>query len=221
MEPSQLIVLDSPMENNMRQTGILATGAHDSGRCISDTGGVMLEGKGFWHRASSYILDCILMNVLGVANVITAAMLLALVNALASPDLIPVRNTDVFDTAVSIASFIVYFSIFEWLFGATPGKAISKLRVVMLDGSPCTIAAALARGGARLVDGLMFGLVAALNMRYPQNQRWGDKIAHTLVVSSNDPGIRQSLSWWRFGLAAIVFWALQSLIILLGFLWFA
>lgn len=221
MEQSQLIKFDSTTEGNVRQTSIPIIGTHDSGYCGSDSGGTVLEGKGFWHRASSYILDCVFMNVWGVASGLMAAMLLAFINVLQGPDLIPVRNTEVFDITAGIASYIVYFSIFEWLFGATPGKAISKLRVVMVDGSPCTVAAALARGSARLVDGILFGLVAALNMRYPNKQRWGDKIAHTLVVSSNDNGIRQPLSWWRFGLAAIVFWALQSLIILLGLLWLA
>ena len=114
------------------------------------------------------------------------------------------------DPVITITLGITYFALFEWLFGATPGKVILRMRVIREDGMNCTFAGALARSAIRPIDGLLFGLVAAANMRRPLNQRWGDKVAHTLVVSGRDTRIQVHQPWWRFLLAAIAVTALAA-----------
>jgi uncharacterized RDD family membrane protein YckC len=86
------------------------------------------------------------------------------------------------------------------------------MRVVNIDGSACTFSGAVARGFTRIVDGLFFGAVAAINMQKSKNQRWGDKVARTFVVAADTPGIRPERAWWRFVLAAAVCWLLLFLL---------
>lgn len=79
---------------------------------------------------------------------------------------------------------VVYFTLFEYLFGATPGKRLLRLRVVSLDGRRLTLRALLTRNIFRLVDTLpvlyiVGGLVAQSTIH---EQRVGDIIAHTTVT---------------------------------------
>lgn len=68
------------------------------------------------------------------------------------------------------------------------------------------------RSVTRLVDGLFFGAVAALNMRRPLNQRWGDKQAHTIVVNAKNPLIQLRRSWWWFVLSLWLSWVVFTII---------
>ena len=43
-------------------------------------------------------------------------------------------------------------ALFEWLFGATPGKLVTRLRIVSSDGSRVGLVAAFLRGFLRYVD---------------------------------------------------------------------
>jgi uncharacterized RDD family membrane protein YckC len=66
-----------------------------------------------------------------------------------------------------------------------------KLRVVMEDGSPCSLQAAIHRGVLRLIDGLFLVLVAYFSMKEPLCQQIGDQRAKTIVVGSRDAIIQQ------------------------------
>lgn len=84
-----------------------------------------------------------------------------------------------------VITIIVYFTFFEALFGATPGKGLLRLHVVNLDGGRPSIRALLTRNVFRLVDALPLlyivgGLVAQSTMH---EQRVGDIIAGTTVVA--------------------------------------
>lgn len=84
--------------------------------------------------------------------------------------------------------YFLYYFIFEWLVGATPGKLITGLRVRKLDGSRCGGKAAFIRTVTRLIEAnpiFLAGLPAALiAIRSERRQRWGDKLAGTVVVHS-------------------------------------
>ena len=107
---------------------------------------------------------------------------------------------------------MAYFVLFEWLFGATPGKLLFQQRVVQLDGSPCRFGSAVVRALLRVVDALFFGLVAYQQMKGPLRQRLGDHAAHTLVVPARDPFIKQArpLSW--LGLAVVLFAGVEVIV---------
>lgn len=89
-----------------------------------------------------------------------------------------------------------YMSLMEARYGASVGKRVRGLRVVMEDGEPVTLEAALIRNLMRFLDALPYvvpylvGAVAASNS--PLTQRFGDRVAETMVVlsapASPDPG---------------------------------
>jgi len=81
--------------------------------------------------------------------------------------------------------FYGYFALFEALWnGQTPGKRITRLRVIQESGRPITVYQAVARNLLRVVDQLpsfyAVGILSALVSR--QNKRLGDYVAGTVVV---------------------------------------
>jgi uncharacterized RDD family membrane protein YckC len=91
------------------------------------------------------------------------------------------------------AFWIILLFALEWLYpvafelgraGATPGKAIMGIKVVMDNGLPVTPAASLTRNLLRAADflpfGYAFGMICMLTRR--DFQRLGDIAAATLVV---------------------------------------
>jgi len=81
-----------------------------------------------------------------------------------------------------------YMSLMEARYGGSVGKRARGLRVVMEDGEPVTLEAALIRNLMRFLDALPYvvpylvGAVAASNS--PMMQRFGDRVAETMVVLS-------------------------------------
>ncbi len=79
-----------------------------------------------------------------------------------------------------------YFTLSEWLFAATPGKALTGLMVTNLDGDPISWRQACIRTLTRIGEVnpfLLGGLPAAIAILASQRrQRIGDMWAHTLVV---------------------------------------
>ena len=80
--------------------------------------------------------------------------------------------------------WLLYFTVPEALFGASPGKLWNKLRVVRLDGRPLRLRDVVIRNVVRLIDGLPFlyliGGASVLATR--GSQRLGDLVAGTTVV---------------------------------------
>lgn len=94
---------------------------------------------------------------------------------------------------VGVAFWIILMFAMEWLYpmafeltrgGATPGKAIMGIKVVMDTGLPVTPAASLTRNLLRVADFMpfayAFGLICMLTRR--DFRRLGDIAAATLVV---------------------------------------
>lgn len=94
---------------------------------------------------------------------------------------------------------LVYFTMPEAMFGATPGKHWAGLRVVRVDGRPLTAGAVVIRNLMRLIDGLpFFYLIGGLSVLVTRNsQRLGDLAAGTTVVYRHralEPGATRSSS---------------------------
>jgi uncharacterized RDD family membrane protein YckC len=89
-----------------------------------------------------------------------------------------------------------YMTLMESKYGGSIGKRARGLRVVMEDGEPVTLEAALIRNLMRFLDALPYvvpylvGAIVASNS--PLMQRFGDRVAETMVVvsapASPDPG---------------------------------
>ena len=90
--------------------------------------------------------------------------------------------------------WLAYMTLMEARYGASVGKRARGLRVVMEDGEPLNPEAALIRNLMRFLDAFPYvipyvvGAIAASNS--PLMQRFGDRVAETMVVSvpaSPDP----------------------------------
>ena len=159
--------------------------------------------KGFWMRAVAWVIDLIIYyGAMAAINYLVATavwLLLAYSGRTVFVDEEPGRCQTYI---LLLVHMTLYFAIFEWLYGATAGKLVLGMRVIMLDGSPCTARAALIRGLYRLIDGLFFGIPAQQSMKTPLFQRLGDRQAKTVVAAAGDSAIRQPRPWWRFLVAA-------------------
>jgi uncharacterized RDD family membrane protein YckC len=109
------------------------------------------------------------------------------------------------DLCIGLGAMVTYTALAEFLGGATLGKVLTGLRVVM-HGRPVvavTLRAAVIRSAAFLVDSLFFGLVAYSAMgRSRSGQRVGDEWAGTVVVWKGDAPAQPAHRGWPLGLAA-------------------
>ncbi len=94
---------------------------------------------------------------------------------------------------IGFAFWIVLFFVLDWFYpvifelgrmGATPGKRVMGLKVVMDNGLPITPAASVARNILRAADFLpfFFGGAVVCMLTRPDGKRLGDIAAATLVV---------------------------------------
>jgi len=113
--------------------------------------------------------------------------------------------------AATLVLVMLYFILFEWLHGSTVGKRLLRIRVVMADGRPCDLRAAVLRCLGGIVDVLFCGIVALLVMKPPLYQRFGDRVAGTVVAADDAPWIRRARPRWRFFLAIGVVFVLLGL----------
>lgn len=173
--------------------------------------------KGFWPRAASYFVDEVISFQFFLLAGINAGLILGMMDIVFGTQITQFEAAPLLDTAVGLGFFVIYYSIFEWLFGATPGKALLRMRVVGINGNRASAGSSFVRGTARLIDGLFFGLVAAINMQGTLKQRWGDKLAKTIVVSASDPVIRVRRSWWWFLAAFGLNWLATSCLLIAAY----
>jgi uncharacterized RDD family membrane protein YckC len=84
---------------------------------------------------------------------------------------------------VTILTF-AYFVLLESAFGATLGKLVAGIQVQDVGGGRPSLRAALVRNLMRVIDSIGAYLVAAIAVLVTKrNQRLGDLVAHTVVVS--------------------------------------
>jgi phosphoenolpyruvate carboxykinase (GTP) len=84
---------------------------------------------------------------------------------------------------IGVLLVIAAFSYLEAHGGRTPGKAILGIRVLLLDGRPCTALAAIVRNAFRVIDGFPGVYLIALSSLAgsKRRQRLGDQAAGTSV----------------------------------------
>ena len=78
-----------------------------------------------------------------------------------------------------------YFAFFEIIWkGQTPGKRLTKIRVIHQSGRPINVYEAIGRNLLRVIDGLpgMYGVGIVCMMRNSQHRRVGDYVAGTVVL---------------------------------------
>jgi uncharacterized RDD family membrane protein YckC len=87
-----------------------------------------------------------------------------------------------------IGTFLAYFFIFEAVFARTPGKLLTGLIVVDMQGNKCSVYQAAIRTLFRIleVNPFLFGaLPAAISVVISKyHQRIGDRVAKSLVIDA-------------------------------------
>lgn len=135
--------------------------------------GILLELRpaGLTARAYAFALDWLIRIAIMYAGVLAAA----------------------FIGGIGVAFLLILFFALEWFYpvafelttsGATPGKRVFGLKVVMDNGLPITPAASVTRNVLRAADFLPFGYgfaIASMLLR-SDSKRLGDIAAATLVV---------------------------------------
>lgn len=173
------------------------------------------EGKGFGIRALAYIIDQAILVGMGQVLGFLAGLFIATGLLIIMGEVPPLNDEITFSWVgfvFGLVELVIYYTLFEGLFGASPGKLITGLRVVQEDGSPCGLKPAFKRGIWRYIDGLFFGIVAYSSMKKtPLNQRNGDTSAKTVVVGASDPGIKETRDWVWFIVAAAAFTVISGL----------
>ncbi len=145
----------------------------------------LLVGTAFATRAGAHVIDLIALSASSMAILFPVGIFIGLLSHPSAADLAmpPTATTQGINLLAGPVLATLYFTVFETLYGATPGKVLLGLRVVREGGERCDFQAAFVRALMRYVDGLFLGVPAYLTMQTPLYQRLGDKVARTLVVS--------------------------------------
>ncbi len=155
---------------------------------IIDTRPVVI-GAGFWTRVLARLIDMAYGYVIGLLAGIIAVLILAALQALSLAD--PgwgrrMTGEGFVALAAGLLGALLYETACEGIYGATLGKLLCGLRVLAQDRSPCRLKPALIRSLGYLVDALVFGLVAYIEMaKTEMMQRHGDRWAGTVVVRNS------------------------------------
>ncbi|MEI6233605.1 MAG: RDD family protein [Planctomycetota bacterium] len=128
-------------------------------------------------RAGAYLID----------------MLIVIALAIGASQIIPEQISDEYSVQLGNAAiplsaiavcFMVYFTLTEWLLGATLGKFVMGLRVVSDNGMRPTFWAAAVRNTVGLLERQPMMIIVSFPMVVfsPRRQRLGDLLSRTIVV---------------------------------------
>ncbi|RKD97397.1 RDD family protein [Halopiger aswanensis] len=138
-----------------------------------------LNHAGLLERGVAWFVDGIVMFIL-------LFVAIALVLLLFSPGATPTEVAEGIAVIVGLVVSTAYYMVTEAKWGQTPGKMLLGLRVVHLDGRPCTGAGAVIRNVTKVLGGSsLFPVVVAivLVLSSDNNQRLGDMLGDTAVVT--------------------------------------
>ncbi len=175
----------------------------------------VVTGKNFGIRAGAYLIDNIILIASDWGAGFIGGILMQMLLAAFGQRYLAVRqDLSIWQWIIGLIIFTIYFTLFEWLFGASPGKLILRMRVVQVDGHACTLWAAFIRDLLRNIDGLVFAMPAYSSMKKtPLRQRLGDRAAKTIVVDYRDPIIQERRPWWGFVVAGVLCFTLNMIVL--------
>jgi len=150
------------------------------------------EVRNFGRRAMAAGVDIILLMILYIVFDTSMGTLIHLKYRDPRPRPHVVVNTVPVVTGwhlmVYIAVCFLYFILLEWRMGWTVGKLLFSVRVVTMDEERISLGQSVIRNLMRAFDGLPYVIpyVMALSsvIAGANRQRWGDRLAKTLVVDS-------------------------------------
>jgi Zn-dependent protease with chaperone function/uncharacterized RDD family membrane protein YckC len=141
-------------------------------------------------RSIAFLIDVVVWYVLSQ----TAVILAFPVGAILARKF-PTGDIDMLLNLYTEANLLIlYFIMFEWLFGATIGKFLVGVCVIRVDGTPCSFKAAVVRNLMRCLDIILFCIPTYVTRQAPLEQSIGDRIAKTIVIKiPKQPGAWKKL----------------------------
>lgn len=141
----------------------------------------------FWRRAAARLIDTVFYYIINIAAGIALGIVLVVLDQVTgSNHLQTLTSIPAFSWIgflLSLLASIMYHTVLEGLHGSSLGKMVLGITVLGDDLRPCGLVPAFLRSIAFLVDGLIFGGVAAMSMQSSETyQRLGDRWANTVVV---------------------------------------
>ncbi len=126
-----------------------------------------------------------------VDSVIIAGVYVALIVGSQGTSMLWKISVSFAGAAYVISLTFVYYFIQEAFFAATIGKSILRLRVLSIEGEPCSIGASFKRNFLRFLDWLPFlYVIAGIAVLTSSNrQRIGDRFAGTIVTKAPEKDI--------------------------------
>jgi uncharacterized RDD family membrane protein YckC len=137
---------------------------------------------GFWIRYAAWIIDTIILNIIGLILLRVGSVAFDL----ASAGLQNLETEEMIGIMIPYFLFmlivnIAYFTYFHGSTGQTLGKMVCKIKVVRLNGGPVGYGKAFLRWIGYLVSSILYlGFLWAAWDK--QKQGWHDKIAGTYVI---------------------------------------
>jgi uncharacterized RDD family membrane protein YckC len=147
----------------------------------------MSEYKGLRIRFGAQIIDGIVVGIIFILLLRTLSYLIDVTRAHVSyfTDFLwgPYWNYD--QLMLFLVIGFLYFFLLEGFTGMTFGKTVLKIKVAKEDGGPCGLTASLIRNALRIIDVLPFLYIIGMILvtRSSKRQRFGDAVAHTVVVA--------------------------------------
>ena len=179
----------------------------------------VIEGVSFWPRVGARMIDVAVMTFFDfIAGAIFGVVLAIVATILHQPLAVVAARYQRAGLAVflfSVLAGLAYHTILDGLHGSTVGKLLLNMVVVRENGTPCDLSAALKREIAYFFDALFFGLIGYVSMKKsPEEQRYGDHWAHTIVCRRNTVAPQHLRSGRRFaGVLALAALANIALVI--------
>ena len=162
---------DSAMSGSMTMGSMTTRGFGDE-----------VDVAGFWIRAGAYAIDVILLSIpiflmtyFGVSLAGHESPMVWLLSYQGQGALITIM-------VMWLMWFLLYFTMFTWLGGSTPGKMITGLKIIDWFGETPVLAKAFLRSLMYLLDAALFGLGFFWVIISSTRQAFHDKLVGTLVV---------------------------------------
>jgi len=182
-----------------------------------------MQGVGFWTRVGARVIDLIVHYLIALlAGFLFGIIAVVAARTAGQPPAMLFAKRGQQGLAVylfALLGSVAYETICEGWHGSTLGKLLLSMAVVQEDGAPCRPGPALVRSFAYFFDALFFGLIAYLAMnKTPQEQRYGDVWAHTIVAKRRDVPTQSLRGIDRFVVAFLFAAMADAALIMVGLL---
>ena len=128
-------------------------------------------------RALAYLIDEILVSLLFIFIYVDQ-----IPDNATTEETITIINSLVFYVMVLK---VVYQTFFVWMYGATLGRIVMKIRVISLgDLENPSLLFSLSRASFRIISESIFYLGFLWAVLNPKRETWHDKVSNTLVVNA-------------------------------------